>query len=120
MIHFSPNAVWQARQKARITQRQLANLLGVRPLTVSRWETGKCVPRGGSLHRVEAWLNGTSHRMTQAQVLTVEAESHLDAAKKKLSEALRLVAGEGERAAESPAPKVRSAPNVGSGTEFRI
>ena len=42
------------RRAADITQEQLANELGVHPMTISNWETGKTVPPGDLLMRLAA------------------------------------------------------------------
>ncbi len=35
----------EARRRARLTQQEMAHLIGCSEMTVSRWETGKRIPR---------------------------------------------------------------------------
>lgn len=48
-----------ARKKAGLTQKELAEKLGVDQSAVSFWETGKRAPRGGRLLRLADVLNCT-------------------------------------------------------------
>lgn len=43
------NAIASERRRAGLTQRALADRLGVSLSKVSRWETGRCVPFGADL-----------------------------------------------------------------------
>lgn len=41
-----PEAIKELRSSMKLTQTQLANILGVTFATVNRWENGRCVPVG--------------------------------------------------------------------------
>ena len=47
-LRWTAGAVRELRNHLGLTQREMANELGVRQQTVSEWETGQYEPRGGS------------------------------------------------------------------------
>jgi DNA-binding transcriptional regulator YiaG len=46
---MSPNQVRKLREALKLTQQQLADLIGAQRHTVARWETGVNEPRGANL-----------------------------------------------------------------------
>ena len=48
---FSPSSIRRLRERLSLTQRDFATVVGVDPITVSRWERGASRPRGGSTKR---------------------------------------------------------------------
>jgi transcriptional regulator with XRE-family HTH domain len=46
-----PDACRLIRERAGLTQRELAGVIGVSRATVSRWESGRRIPRGPTLRR---------------------------------------------------------------------
>lgn len=44
----------RARRRVSMTQAEFAELLGVTPITVSRWETGRVTPGGTSARVLDA------------------------------------------------------------------
>lgn len=46
---MTPHQIGQLRKALGLTQQQLADTIGARRYTVSRWETGEHTPRGGYL-----------------------------------------------------------------------
>jgi transcriptional regulator with XRE-family HTH domain len=55
-----PQRIFEARtHRLELTQRELANRLEIEPVNISRWETGKAVPRLTHL-RALARMSGVS------------------------------------------------------------
>lgn len=46
-----------AREASGISQKTMANRIGVKPATVEKWETGKMDPRANRLHMLASLLN---------------------------------------------------------------
>jgi DNA-binding transcriptional regulator YiaG len=44
----------RTRKRLNMSQAQFASLLGVHPMTVSRWETGRVTPNGACARLLEA------------------------------------------------------------------
>lgn len=51
LLRAEPAGFRLARQRAGLTQAEIAELLGVDQAAVSRWESGKRIPRGKTLDR---------------------------------------------------------------------
>lgn len=47
---------WLAQRS--MTRRELAKVLGVHPVTVTKWTRGHARPRGQTMHRIEAQTAG--------------------------------------------------------------
>lgn len=84
------------RQHLALTQRALAQLLGVHPMTVSKWERGQLSPRPGAREQLErlqqgidqgelpaagldltAWLTGDTPRPAASGARNLSATNHL-------------------------------------------
>jgi DNA-binding transcriptional regulator YiaG len=52
----------KAREFAGFKQEDLAKFLGVSPATISNWETGARLPRGGELNLISRWSKITGVR----------------------------------------------------------
>ena len=50
---FSPEAVWEDRERLELSRADYAELVGVTPLTIYNWEHGRSEPRRAQL---EKWL----------------------------------------------------------------
>ena len=48
------------RKKKRLSQKELGELIGIRPNTVAKWEREELTPRGTSVSKVARALNTTS------------------------------------------------------------
>lgn len=57
------NAIREMRERANMTQEQLACNLGVERSTVAKWETGQSQPRVGVLKRISALFNVSIDRL---------------------------------------------------------
>ncbi len=55
-FHFSAEALIAKRKDLRISQKQMAALIGASPAAVYRWETGEVVPRAAQLTRIREVL----------------------------------------------------------------
>ena len=53
------NVVKNMRKRARLTQTELADILCIKPSTVSKWETGASFPRAETLLRLAHLLHCT-------------------------------------------------------------
>ena len=54
-----PDRLRAARRRARLTQQQLADRLGLHPMTVSQWERGLRSPTVATVGRLAAVLRTT-------------------------------------------------------------
>jgi transcriptional regulator with XRE-family HTH domain len=54
----------RARLEMRMSQRQVADLLGVGQVTVSTWETGRCIPRPENLLQLAELYGRTVEQLT--------------------------------------------------------
>jgi transcriptional regulator with XRE-family HTH domain len=80
-----------ARRSAGLTQKQLAELLGVEPITVSRWERGVTSPSLPRLRRI-AELTGTSASdLVRASDAASQHALELAAIREELAETRQLV-----------------------------
>ncbi|KKK53682.1 hypothetical protein LCGC14_3092330 [marine sediment metagenome] len=50
---MTPNQIKRLRRRLKLTQRQLADEIGVDPRTVMRWENGDCEPQGAGKKNLE-------------------------------------------------------------------
>ena len=50
--------VLKARQSRGLTQAEAAELLGIHPVSLARWELGTRTPRGAARKLVELWSTG--------------------------------------------------------------
>lgn len=53
------NTVAERRKEAGLTQKQLANLLGLKRSSISKWENGASKPRAETLKKLADLLNCT-------------------------------------------------------------
>ena len=54
---FDPKKLKDARLKAGYTQEQIANILGIHPVSYNRWETGEREPKASYLLKLSSLLN---------------------------------------------------------------
>lgn len=47
-------AIWRARKEAGLSQKDLAELIGVSVKTIRKWENGERIPRPEAIARIEA------------------------------------------------------------------
>jgi DNA-binding transcriptional regulator YiaG len=75
-LRWDAERVRTLRERLGLTQRQLADALGVRQQTVSEWETGIYQPRGASAHmlRVVAERSGAVYDGGSSQEATDRAD----------------------------------------------
>jgi transcriptional regulator with XRE-family HTH domain len=59
------------RNKAEISKKTLANMIGVNPLSISNWETGKNQPREESKRKIEEVLGLAEHTLDKQVVWEV-------------------------------------------------
>lgn len=57
------NTIRELRERAEMTQEQLAYNLGVERSTVAKWETGQSQPRLGVLKKISALFNVSIDRL---------------------------------------------------------
>ena len=53
------NVIQKLRNKNKLTQEQLANILSVDRSTIAKWETGEAMPRADKLPEIAKALNCT-------------------------------------------------------------
>lgn len=59
--------ILKRRKEQAISQRQLANILGIDRSTVAKWETGKALPRAEMLVKLAAVLQCTVDELLNAE-----------------------------------------------------
>jgi transcriptional regulator with XRE-family HTH domain len=80
-----------ARRGAGLTQKQLADELGVEPITVSRWERGVTTPSLPRLRRVAEITQTTVSDLVRAQDAASAETVELAALREELAETRALV-----------------------------
>lgn len=63
--NVSPEQVLKLRKSLKLTQQQLADLIGAQRHTVARWETGVNAPRGANLKQLRE-LEAKAKKMKRA------------------------------------------------------
>jgi len=58
-MHMVGQRLKEARQLQNLTQKQLADLIGVKPSEISQYESGKRTPRWNTFNKILDALNGT-------------------------------------------------------------
>jgi DNA-binding transcriptional regulator YiaG len=56
---MKPEDIVKLRKRLKLTQENLANLIGAQRSTVARWELGENEPRGANLKALKELLGGT-------------------------------------------------------------
>lgn len=49
MCHFNPKKIYEFRVRRELTQSELAKMIGVTDVTISRWENGLRIPNAQHL-----------------------------------------------------------------------
>jgi transcriptional regulator with XRE-family HTH domain len=80
-----------ARRGAGLTQKQLAELLGVEPITVSRWERGVTSPSLPRLRRIAELTETTVSDLVRASGAASAEAVELAALREELAETRELV-----------------------------
>ena len=80
-----------ARRTAGLTQRQLADRLGVESITVSRWERGVTSPSLPRLQRIAEITETTMSDLVRAPAAATEQATELQAIRAELAETRELV-----------------------------
>lgn len=57
MIYFEKDRIKQAREIKKLTQKQLAEKVGVSEVTISRWESGERIPKATYLSNLSNVLD---------------------------------------------------------------
>jgi transcriptional regulator with XRE-family HTH domain len=91
MADFRENLV-QLRRERRLTQLQLAELLGVQPRLISRWETGETRPQFDHAVRLAEVLQVSLDQLVKGDD-AAEPESRFDIRNKRLEDLCRRVDG---------------------------
>ena len=100
-----------ARRGAGLTQKQLAETLGVESITVSRWERGVTTPSLPRLRRIAELTGTTVSDLVRTPDAATAHAAELAALREELAETRGLVdrvAQALERMAQTPAPGSRS------------
>lgn len=79
------------RRSAGLTQKQLAEQLGVESITVSRWERGATMPSLARLRRIAELTETTVSDLVQAPHSHVEHALELEALREELAETRAIV-----------------------------
>lgn len=91
---FSPELIGQLLMEREMTPRQLAEQLGVRPITIHNWLKGKSEPRGLNYELAMKWINGSplppadelKRKATFARVVTATRRHEIELAAELLLE----------------------------------
>lgn len=59
---LAPREITRIRERLKLTQAQLGQLLGVHPLTVSKWERGTLVPNPHQAAFLQLFDRGVEHK----------------------------------------------------------
>ena len=64
---ITPGMIRTVRRMRGLTQRQAAEQLGIHPITLCRWESGKHKPMGVHLSLLERWARGDTPYLTDGE-----------------------------------------------------
>jgi len=85
-MHMVGQRLKEARQLQNLTQKQLADLIGVKPSEISQYESGKRTPRWNTFNKILDALNVSADEMLGREVTVVcdEEQYQVRLSKRKL------------------------------------